>query len=307
MRSAVLIPCYNEARTVAKVVADFRRVLPDAEVWVFDNASTDDTAAIARAAGARVHRVPAKGKGNVVRAMFREVEADVYVMVDGDDTYPADHAAMLIEDIVEGRADMVVGTRLESHDSGSFRRFHGFGNRLVRWSIGRLFGQPVRDVLSGYRAFSRRFVKSMPVLSSGFEIETEMTVFAMAHAFVLSERTVPYGVRPEGSESKLNTFRDGFRVLRTIGFLFKDLRPLLFFGVAALIAGLASLGFGAFVVHEYTLSGEVTHPSTAVLAAALALTAFILLATGLILDTVNRRSNEILRLITDQVVRYRSE
>ncbi|MEI2456796.1 MULTISPECIES: glycosyltransferase [Lysobacter] len=307
MRSAVLIPCYNEAKTVAKVVADFRRALPDAEIWVFDNASSDDTAALALGAGARVRRVPAKGKGNVVRTMFREVEADVYLMVDGDDTYPAEHALALLEDVIEGRADMVVGTRLEQHDSDSFRRFHGFGNKLVRWSIGRLFGQPVRDVLSGYRAFSRRFVKSMPVLSRGFEIETEMTVFAMANAFVLSERTVPYGVRPEGSESKLNTFRDGFRVLRTIGFLFKDLRPLLFFGTAALLAALASVGFGAFVVHEYSLTGAVTHPSTAVLAAALALTAFILLATGLILDTVNRRSNEILRLITDQVVRYKSE
>ncbi len=307
LRSAVLIPCYNEAKTVAKVVADFRRALPDAEIWVFDNASSDDTAALALGAGARVRRVPAKGKGNVVRTMFREVEADVYLMVDGDDTYPAEHALALLEDVIEGRADMVVGTRLEQHDSDSFRRFHGFGNKLVRWSIGRLFGQPVRDVLSGYRAFSRRFVKSMPVLSRGFEIETEMTVFAMANAFVLSERTVPYGVRPEGSESKLNTFRDGFRVLRTIGFLFKDLRPLLFFGTAALLAALASVGFGAFVVHEYSLTGAVTHPSTAVLAAALALTAFILLATGLILDTVNRRSNEILRLITDQVVRYKSE
>ncbi|MGO1070210.1 glycosyltransferase [Lysobacter sp. CA199] len=307
MRSAVLIPCYNEASTVAKVVADFRRALPEAQVWVFDNASTDGTAELARQAGAQVYRVSAKGKGNVVRAMFREVEADVYLMVDGDDTYPADHARVLLEDIVDGRADMVVGTRLEQHDSASFRRFHGFGNKLVRWSIGRLFGQPVRDVLSGYRAFSRRFVKSMPVLSRGFEIETEMTVFAMANAFVLTERTVPYGVRPEGSESKLSTFRDGFRVLRTIGFLFKDLRPLLFFGVAALLVGLASLGFGAFVIHEFGRTGEVTHPSTAVLAAALALTSFILLATGLILDTVNRRSNEILRLITDQVVRYKSE
>lgn len=307
MRSAVLIPCYNEAHTVAKVVADFRSALPEAQIWVFDNASTDGTAELARQAGAQVYRVPAKGKGNVVRAMFREVEADVYLMVDGDDTYPAEHARALLEDIIEGHADMVVGTRLEQHDNASFRRFHGFGNKLVRWSIGRLFGQPVRDVLSGYRAFSRRFVKSMPVLSRGFEIETEMTVFAMSNAFVLTERAVPYGVRPEGSESKLSTFRDGFRVLRTIGFLYKDLRPLLFFGLAALVAGICSLLAGAFVIHEFSLTGEVSHPSTAVLAAALALTAFILLATGLILDTVNRRSNEILRLITDQVVRYKSE
>ncbi len=307
MRIAVLIPCYNEAATVAKVVSDFRRELPEAQVWVFDNASTDDTARLGREAGAQVYRVPAKGKGNVVRAMFREVEADVYIMVDGDDTYPAGNVRELMQDVIDGHADMVVGTRLETFDSDSFRRFHGFGNKLVRWTIGRLFGQPVRDVLSGYRVFSRRFVKSMPVLSRGFEIETEMTVFAMANAFVLTERTVPYGVRPEGSESKLNTFRDGYRVMRTIGFLFKDMRPLLFFGAAALVAALASLGFGAFVIHEFRAIGSVEHPSTAVLAAALALTAFILLATGLILDTVNRRSHEILRLLTDQVVRHKSD
>lgn len=302
MRTAVLIPCYNEAQTVAKVVADFRQVLPEAEIWVFDNASTDDTARLAAAAGARVRRVPAKGKGNVVRAMFREIDADMMLMVDGDGTYPASEASALLEDIALGHADMVVGTRLESHESASFRRFHGFGNRLVRWSIARLFGQPVRDVLSGYRAFSRRFVKSMPVLSRGFEIETEMTVFAMANGFVLSERSVPYGVRPEGSVSKLSTFRDGIRVMRTILFLYKDLRPLWFFGTIAAVAAAAGLAFGAFVVHEFGSTGSVTHPSTAVLAVALTLAAIISLVTGLVLDTVNRRSNEILRLITDQLV-----
>lgn len=308
MRVAVLIPCYNEALTVAKVVGDFRRVLPQADIWVFDNASTDGTAAIAIAAGARVHHVAAKGKGNVVRAMFREVDADAVLMVDGDDTYPADHAPALIEEVVSGRADMVVGSRLESHESGSFRRFHGFGNRLVRWSIGRLFGSEVRDVLSGYRVFSRRFVKSMPVLSRGFEIETEMTVFAISNGFAFRERTVPYGVRPEGSVSKLNTYRDGIRVLRAILFLYKDMRPLMFFGVIALLAALAGLGFGAVVVHEFSRTGLVTHPSTAVLAAACTLSALISLATGLILDTVNRRSTEILRLITDQLVaRSKSE
>ena len=302
MRVAVLIPCYNEALTVGKVVADFRRALPEADIWVFDNASTDDTARLAREAGARVHHVAAKGKGNVVRAMFREVDADVLVMVDGDDTYPADEAPALVEAVALGHADMAVGTRLETHASASFRRFHGFGNRLVRWSIARLFGQPVRDVLSGYRAFSRRFVKSMPVLSKGFEIETEMTVFAMANGFVLTERSVAYGVRPEGSVSKLSTVRDGFRVMRTMLFLYKDMRPLLFFGAIALAATLAGLGFGAVVVNEFGRTGVVTHPSTAVLAVALILTALIALATGLVLDTVNRRSGEILRLITDQLV-----
>ncbi len=302
MRVAVLIPCYNEALTVGKVVADFRRALPQADIWVFDNASTDDTARLAAEAGANVRRVAAKGKGNVVRAMFRDVDADIVLMVDGDDTYPAAEANALIEAVANGHADMVVGTRLEAHDSGSFRRFHGFGNRLVRWSIARLFGQPVRDVLSGYRAFSRRFVKSMPVLSKGFEIETEMTVFAMANGYALAERSVPYGTRPEGSVSKLSTLRDGFRVLRTILFLYKDLRPLLFFGTIAGFAALAGLGFGAFVVQEFGRTGAVSHPSTAVLAAAAMLTALISLATGLVLDTVNRRSGEILRLITDQLV-----
>ena len=302
MRIAVLIPCHNEALTVQKVVADFRDALPEAEVWVFDNASSDGTAELAAQAGARVRRVLAKGKGNVVRAMFRDVDADIYVMADGDDTYPAASARALIHDVADGRADMVVGTRLESHETASFRRFHGFGNRLVRSCIGALFGHPVRDVLSGYRVFSRRFVKSMPVLSRGFEIETEMTVFALSNGFVLSERTIEYGTRPDGSESKLNTYRDGMRVLKTILFLFKDMRPLLFFGTLSLLCVLAGLGFGAFVVHEFTQTGLVTHPSTAVLAVAFTLVGVVALATGLILDTVNRRSNEILRLITDQVL-----
>lgn len=302
VRIAVLIPCHNEAQTVWKVVADFRNALPAAEVWVFDNASTDGTGEIAREAGANVRRIAAKGKGNVVRAMFRDVDADLYVMVDGDDTYPAAAAPALIEDVATGRADMVVGTRLESHGDGAFRRFHGIGNRLVRACIGMLFGYPVRDVLSGYRVFSRRFVKSMPVLSRGFEIETEMTVFALSNGFVLSERTIAYGERPAGSESKLHTYRDGVRVLKTILFLFKDMRPLLFFGVLAALCILAGLGFGAFVVHEFTSTGLVTHPSTAVLAVAFTLVGVLSLATGLVLDTVNRRANEIQRLITDQVV-----
>ncbi|MBD9437805.1 glycosyltransferase [Pseudoxanthomonas sp. PXM03] len=302
MRIAVLIPCHNEALTVQKVVADFRDALPEAEVWVFDNASSDGTAELAAQAGARVRRVLAKGKGNVVRAMFRDVDAEIYVMADGDDTYPAASARALIRDVADGRADMVVGTRLESHETASFRRFHGFGNRLVRGCIGALFGHPVRDVLSGYRVFSRRFVKSMPVLSRGFEIETEMTVFALSNGFVLSERTIEYGTRPDGSESKLNTYRDGMRVLKTILFLFKDMRPLLFFGTLSLLCVLAGLGFGAFVIHEFTQIGLVTHPSTAVLAVAFTLMGVVALATGLILDTVNRRSNEILRLITDQVL-----
>ncbi len=305
MRVAILIPCFNEATTIAKVVGDFRAALPQAEVWVFDNASTDDTAQVARAAGAQVRRVPAKGKGNVVRAMFRDVEADAYLMVDGDDTYPAGAAAALLEEVWQGRADMVVGTRLEDFQHASFRRFHGIGNQLVRRCVAMLFGSPVRDVLSGYRAFSRRFVKSMPVLSHGFEIETEMTVFALSNGFVLAERPIAYGVRPDGSQSKLSTYRDGVRVLRTLLFLFKDMRPLLFFGGVAALMVLAGLGFGSVVIAEFSRTGLVTHPSTAVLAVALTLVGIVSLATGLILDTVNRRANEIQRLITDQLVGQR--
>jgi glycosyltransferase involved in cell wall biosynthesis len=301
-RIAVLVPCHNEALTVAKVVRDFREALPEATVHVFDNASSDDTAALARAAGAVVHSVPAKGKGRVVRSMFRDVEADAYLMVDGDDTYPAARARDILAPVLAGEADMVVGTRLQQHEAGAFRRFHGFGNDLVRGVLSRLFGTTIADALSGYRAFSARYVRSMPVLSHGFEIETEMTVFALAHDLALREVPVPYGTRPPGSHSKLHTFRDGFRVLRTIAFLYKDFRPLQVFGLVALATSLAGLGFGGFVLREFTLTGRVMHPSTAVLAAALMGVALLSLATGLILDTVNRRSHELLRLVTDQVV-----
>jgi hypothetical protein len=249
-----------------------------------------------------VHSVPAKGKGRGVRSMFRDVEADAYLMVDGDDTYPAARARDILAPVLAGEADMVVGTRLQQHEAGAFRRFHGFGNDLVRGVLSRLFGTSIADALSGYRAFSARYVRSMPVLSHGFEIETEMTVFALAHDLALREVPVPYGTRPPGSHSKLHTFRDGFRVLRTIAFLYKDFRPLQVFGLVALATSLAGLGFGGFVLREFTLTGRVMHPSTAVLAAALMGVALLSLATGLILDTVNRRSHELLRLVTDQVV-----
>jgi glycosyltransferase involved in cell wall biosynthesis len=302
-RIAVLVPCHNEALTVAKVVRDFRAQLPDADIFVFDNASTDDTAALARAAGARVVAVAARGKGHVVRSMFRLVDADVYVMVDGDDTYPADHVAQLLAPVLSGEADMVVGTRLETHDDSAFRPLHDFGNRLVCTVISQLFGTRIADALSGYRAFKRRFVKTMPVLSHGFEIETEMTVFAMSQAMAVREVPIPYGARPEGSHSKLHTFRDGFRVLKTILFLYKDFRPLLFFGLIAGACMVAGLGFGSLVIAEFAATGKVTHPSTAVLSAALMLLGMLSLSTGLVLDTVNRRTQELQRLLSDQVLR----
>jgi glycosyltransferase involved in cell wall biosynthesis len=300
-RIAVLVPCHNEALTVAKVVGDFRAQLPEADIFVFDNASTDDTAARAGAAGAHVVPVPARGKGHVVRSMFRTIDADVYVMVDGDDTYPADKVRSLLSPVLSGEADMVVGTRLETHADSAFRPLHGFGNRLVCTVISQLFGTRIADALSGYRAFNRRFVKTMPVLSQGFEIETEMTVFAMSQALSVREVAIPYGSRPEGSHSKLHTFRDGFRVLKTILFLYKDFRPLLFFGLIAAVCLLAALAFGSVVVAEYAATGKVTHPSTAVLAAALGLLGMLTVSTGLVLDTVNRRTQELQRLLSDQV------
>jgi glycosyltransferase involved in cell wall biosynthesis len=301
-RIAVVVPCHNEALTIAKVVHDFRSQLPDAEIFVFDNASTDETASLARAAGARVIAVPARGKGHVVRSMFRQIDADAYLMVDGDDTYPADRARELLSPVLTGAADMVVGTRLETHADSAFRPLHGIGNRLICTVISQLFGTPIADALSGYRAFSRRFVKTMPVLSQGFEIETEITVFALSQALTVCEVPVPYGSRPEGSLSKLHTFRDGFRVLKTILFLYKDFRPLLFFGLIATFCVICSLGFGTLVVTEFAATGKVTHPSTAVLSAALGLLGMLSLSTGLVLDTVNHRAQELQRLLSDQVL-----
>jgi hypothetical protein len=235
--------------------------------------------------------------------MFREVEADVYLMADGDGTYPAARARELLGPVLESKADMVVGTRLQRHAEGAFPRLHRFGNNLVLSIINLLFRANLGDVLSGYRCFSRRFVKTMPVLSRGFEIETEMTLFALDQGFPIQEVEIPYGERPAGSTSKLHTFRDGLRVLKTILWIFKDYRPLPFFGGLGALAFVGSLGFGAFVVNEFATIGVVTHPSTAVLAAALAIVSFLLFTTGLVLDTVNRRSRELHVLVADHVIR----
>lgn len=301
MKIAILIPCYNEAITIAKVIADFKRVIPEAEIHVFDNLSKDGTGDIARQAGAIVHLVPIQGKGAVVRQMFRELDCDIGVMVDGDDTYPADKVRAVMQPVIEGRADMVVGTRLQKHEDASFRPLHVFGNQLVLRSINLLFGAKLSDVLSGYRAFSKRFMKTIPVLSKGFEIETEITLHALEHHLPVVEIPVPYGVRPEGSESKLNTFSDGYRVLKTIFWLYKDCRPLLFFGLigGALLVMSAMLGF--FIVEEFLLLGRAG-PARAVLAVALGFSGVLSVATGLILDTVNRRSRELAVLMTDHII-----
>lgn len=244
-RIAVLIPCYNEALTIGNVVRDYRQALPDADIYVYDNNSTDETARLAREAGAIVRPEPRQGKGNVVRTMFRDIEADCYLMVDGDDTYPASQAAALCAPVLEGRADMVIGDRLSStYFTENKRPFHNCGNMLVRRCINMFWkrGRQIEDVMTGMRAMSPLFVKSFPILSQGFEIETEMTIFSLANNFRIASMPIQYRDRPEGSFSKLSTFRDGFRVLKTIAVLFKDYRPLLVFWSVACLLALLSLG-----------------------------------------------------------------
>lgn len=250
---AVLIPCYNESRTVKKVVEDFTKALPEAVIYVYDNNSTDGTDDLARAAGAKVRYESRQGKGNVIRSMFRQIEADCYIMADGDDTYPAEYAAQMASHILEGRADMVIGDRLSSnYYSVNKRPMHNFGNRLVCKTVNFFFHSHMSDIMTGYRAFSREFVKSFPVLSKGFEIETEMSIHTLDKNFRFLEVSIPYRERPEGSISKLNTLKDGVKVLRTIISLLKDYKPLAFFGslgVILLAAGifLFCLGSAVFV------------------------------------------------------------
>lgn len=302
LKVAVILPCYNEEVTIAKVVHDFCLALPEAKIYVFDNNSSDRTQERALAAGASVHFVACQGKGWTVRSMFRDVEADVYVMADGDDTYPANKARELMEPVNSGKADMVVGTRLQNYDDHAFRHLHKFGNNLVLRSINMLFGANLSDVLSGYRVFSRRFVKTMPVLSKGFEIETELTLHALQNGLPIKEISIPYGKRPDGSFSKLNTFSDGWRVLKTILWLFKDYRPLVFFSFLGGIFFLLGIIFGGVVISEYIATTKVTHPSTAVLAATLCSIGALFATIGLILDTVNRRGREQYVLLVDHLI-----
>ncbi len=285
---AVLIPCYNEAITVAKVVDDFKRVLPDADIYVYDNNSSDGTAQIAREHGAIVVHEPRQGKGNVVRSMFRDIEADYYVMVDGDDTYPAEAAPALIAPLAAGEADMTVGDRLSNGTYGeeNDRAFHGFGNDLVRWLIKRIYGFAFEDVMTGYRAFTRAFVKTMPVLSSGFQIETEISIHAVDKRWKIVDVPIDYRDRPEGSESKLSTFGDGAKVLMAIGALFKDYRPLAFFSWIALVFILLGLIVGVPVIAEFFATGMVPKLPSTVLAVALVFCGVLALASGAILDTV---------------------
>lgn len=255
---AVLIPCYNEEKTIAKVIRDAREVLPSAVVYVYDNNSTDRTAQIAQDEGAVVRYEYVQGKGNVIRRMFREIDAHCYIMVDGDDTYPMEYAREMVDCVLNKNADMVVGDRLSStYFTENKRPFHNFGNTLVRKSINNLFGCDIKDIMTGFRAFSYGFVKTFPVMSKGFEIETEMTIFAVFHHMQINNVVVAYRDRPEGSESKLNTYSDGFKVLRTIIRLYRDYKPFGFFGLIALILAAISIAFFVPVLLDFVATGMV--------------------------------------------------
>ncbi len=294
-RIAVLVPCYNEEQTIASVVGDFRAALPTAVIYVFDNNSSDLTIDCARKAGAIVKSVRDPGKGNVVRRMFADVEADVYVMVDGDDTYDASSSTSMIETLLVDGLDMIVGVR-KTEEAAAYRAGHRFGNRLLTGAVRRLFGRTFTDMLSGYRVFSRRFAKSFPAHSRGFEIETELTVHALQLRMPVGEQVTPYRSRPENSTSKLNTYKDGFKILGTIIGLMKSERPLVFFSCGFALCVALSLLLAVPVIVTFLQTGLVPRLPTALLSASLGLLGVILLTCGLVLDTVTRGRIETKRL-----------
>ena len=293
MKTAVLIPCYNEAKTIGRVVADFKEKMPHADIYVYDNNSTDNTAELAEQAGAIVRYEHKQGKGNVVRTMFREVDADCYVMVDGDDTYPADFGPRLEQLVLSGKADMAVGDRLSStYFTENKRPFHNFGNVLVRRMINFLFRAKLNDIMTGARAFSKDFVKSFPVISKGFEIETEMTIFALDNNFAIKEVPIAYQDRPQGSESKLNTYSDGLKVLKTIVNLFKDTKPLAFFSILSLILLLISFGFFLPILIQFVQTGIVDKFPTLIVISALTVIALLNFFFGVILSVLKKQHRQ---------------
>jgi len=291
---AVVVPCYNEAITVGKVCDDFRRELPEATIYVYDNNSSDATARIAFEHGAVVRREIRQGKGFVLRQAFREIDADIFVMIDGDDTYPAEAVHTLIAPIITGEADIVTGDRLSnaSYYQENKRRFHSFGNNLVRWLIRKLYGANIIDAMTGYRAMSRNFVKAYPILVTGFEIEVEMDIHTIDKFWRFKEIPVDYRDRPDGSFSKLSTFKDGFKVILTIMSLFKDYKPLILFSVVGILAILLGLGFGIPVILDYFHTGLVQRFPTAILATAFCIVGLLSIASGLILDTIVKATHK---------------
>ena len=305
---AVLIPCYNESKTIKKVVEDYKKALPEADIYVYDNNSSDNTDEIAREAGAIVRYEYRQGKGNVIRSMFKDIEADCYLMIDGDDTYPAENAREMCDLVLDKKVDMVIGDRLSStYFTENKRPFHNFGNRLVRGLINFLFESNVRDIMTGYRAFSYEFVKTFPVLSKGFEIETEMTIHALDKNFLLEEVKVGYRDRPAGSVSKLNTYRDGFRVLKTIGRLFKEYKPTIFFSLLSLLFLIISIGFGIPVFAEYFKTGLVPRYPTLIFSGFMLMIALVLFACGVILEVVVKKHRQLFELMLINVNRGKEE
>ncbi len=301
---AVLIPCYNESKTIKKVVEDYKKALPEADIYVYDNNSSDHTDEIAREAGAIVRYEYRQGKGNVIRSMFKDIDADCYLMIDGDDTYPAENAREMCDLVLNKKVDMVIGDRLSStYFTENKRPFHNFGNRLVRGLINFLFESNVRDIMTGYRAFSYEFVKTFPVLSKGFEIETEMTIHALDKNFLLEEVKVGYRDRPAGSVSKLNTYRDGFRVLKTIGRLFKEYKPTIFFSLLSLLFLIISVGFGIPVFAEYFKTGLVPRYPTLIFSGFMLMIALVLFACGVVLEVVVKKHRQLFELMLINVNR----
>ena len=303
---AVLIPCYNEGKTIEKVVKDYKKALPEADIYVYDNNSTDDTAKIAENAGAIVKHEYRQGKGNVIRSMFRQIDADCYIMVDGDDTYPAENAREMCNLVLDRKADMVVGDRLSStYFTENKRPFHNFGNRIVRFLINKLFKNNIKDIMTGYRAFSKEFVKTYPVLSKGFEIETEMTIHAVDKNFLIKEVPVAYRDRPVGSVSKLNTYRDGFKVLKMIATLFKEYKPFFFFNIISIVLALISLLFIVPVFQEYFETGLVLRFPTLIVGGFIMLSALLSFICGVILDVIVKKHKQLYEIILNFVPEVR--
>lgn len=295
---AVLIPCFNEVKTIEKVVNDYKKALPEADIYVYDNNSTDSTATIAERAGAIVRYEPRQGKGNVIRQMFRDINADCYLITDGDDTYSAENAKEMCSYILDGKADMVIGDRLSStYFKENKRRFHNFGNKIVRLLINKLFNNNIKDIMTGYRAFSKQFVKSFPVLSKGFEIETEMTIHAVDKNFKLVEIPIGYKDRPEGSISKLNTYKDGLKVMKTIATLFREYKPFLFFAVFSVIILIVSLLFMIPVFIEYFKTGLVPKIPTLIFSLMLMVIAILLWVCGIILDVIIKKHKQLYEIL----------
>lgn len=295
---AVLIPCYNESATIAKVVTDYKKEFPEADIYVYDNNSTDGTDTIAAEAGAIVKYEYRQGKGNVIRSMFADIDADCYLMIDGDDTYPAESGREMVELVLENGADMVVGDRLSStYFTENKRPFHNFGNRIVRSLINKLFNSDIHDIMTGYRAFSRKFVKNFPILSKGFEIETEMTIHALDKNFYIREIPVKYRDRPAGSESKLNTVSDGLKVLKTIVRLFRDYKPLLFFSAFSLLFIIVAAAMFIPVLAEYFATGAVPRFPTLIVSGILGLSGILLFMCGLILEVIVNKHRQLYEIL----------